>query len=276
MQQFQQLHAPSSDLPHRDRVFVCAACHQNLTEVDDALACIACSRRYERRGGFIDFAPDIARQPGLGQAFMETRRFVKQYESRARPNFMRLMGRNWNGSLTASDEDQYLRTHIAPVKGPVLDLACGAGRWTQTVADIVGVDRVVGLDLSMAMLQACQRTLPDLRCVRGSALALPFADGSLGAVNLSNALQVIPEPQRVIEEVGRCLRVGGTFTCLTYRRANTLFYGLLQRTFSWIVGVQAFREADLRAWVESAGMEVVDMSGPRLILLLTARRIRRD
>jgi ubiquinone/menaquinone biosynthesis C-methylase UbiE len=67
------------------------------------------------------------------------------------------------------------------------------------------------------MLDQARAVLPDILLVRASALALPFGDRSLAAVNCWNALQVLPAPDQVIAEVGRCLRPGGSLTVFTFR-----------------------------------------------------------
>jgi len=71
-----------------------------------------------------------------------------------------------------------------------------------------GAERAIGLDLSTAMLDLIRAELPTLCVVRGIALRLPFTTGSLGAVNCSNALQLLPDPRTVIQEIGRCPRPG--------------------------------------------------------------------
>jgi len=58
------------------------------------------------------------------------------------------MGQNRDGAFTPALEDAYLVKHVSPVEGPVLDLACGAGRWTRTLVETFGPGRVIGPDLS--------------------------------------------------------------------------------------------------------------------------------
>ena len=75
---------------------------------------------------------------GLAQRVMEDRALVKLYESHLRPQFLRVMGGNWADHLSPGDEDAYIMQAPPPAPGPVLDLACGSGRWTRVVADKVG------------------------------------------------------------------------------------------------------------------------------------------
>ena len=209
---------------------------------------------------------------GLAQRLMEDRGLVKLYESHLRPQFLRVMGRNWADDLTAEDEDAYILQAPPPAPGPVLDLACGAGRWTRVVAEKAGARRTIGLDLSWPMLLESRALLPEVPFVLGDALRLPFADGVLGGVNCSNALQVLPHPEEVIRELARCMRRDAVLTCFTFRRAPRSVYRYFQSRFERATGVQAFREDDVRRWLADAGMAPIDVSGPNLCLFFTARK----
>jgi SAM-dependent methyltransferase len=222
--------------------------------------------------GFIDFSPEIRHQGGLGQLGMEIPPLVAIYERHLRPNFVRSMGRNWDGALTPAEEDKYLLDHVQPVKNLVLDLACGAGRWTRTLVNTFGND-VIGFDLSYASLRASRAVLPNTLLLRGNALQLPFADGTFGATNCSNSLQLIPNTPQVLKEVGRTLTRGGTFTCFTFRKSPPGKYRAFQATLERILSVRAFAIEDIESWLNAANMELVDVSGPNLALLFTARKI---
>jgi SAM-dependent methyltransferase len=200
----------------------CPVCRGPVGE----LACATCERVYSADKGYVDFAPEVRMKPGLGPFFLQDPLHVTRYEQETRVAFLNLMGANWTASLTPAGEDDYLRARLEPVDGPVLDLGCGAGRWTRTVTESVGAGRVIGLDLSVAMIDLIRAELPDLCVVRANALQLPFATGSLGAVNCSNALQLFPEPRTVIQEIGRCLKPGGSFTAFTFRQAGRLPTGI--------------------------------------------------
>ncbi len=182
------------------------ACRGRLQEHDRTLVCPQCPASCGEVAGYLDFAPTAAMKPGLGPFYLQDPLHVRRYESGTRAAFLDIMGQNWRGALCANDEDAYIREHLGAVDGPVLDLGCGPGRWTRTVCEYVGGDRVIGLDLSVAMLAAIGVALPDLCLVRASALQLPFLGATLGAVNCSNALQLFPDPHLAIAEVGRCLR----------------------------------------------------------------------
>ncbi|MEO6029624.1 MAG: ubiquinone/menaquinone biosynthesis methyltransferase [Candidatus Binatia bacterium] len=105
------------------------------------------------------------------------------------------------------------------VLGPgarVLDLACGSGDLT-AAARAAGA-RVVGLDVSAGMLEAARaRQLGDV-LVRGDALALPLADGSMDAVVSGFALRNFVDLAAAFAEVARVLRPGGRLALLEVDR----------------------------------------------------------
>jgi SAM-dependent methyltransferase len=259
-------------MPAIPAVCVCPQCRSPLDDAIAAWLCTGCRRTYPVVDGFVDFSPEIKRQGGLGQLGMEIPLLVSLYESRVRPNFVRSMGRNWDRALTPADEDTYLLDHVQPVAGPILDLACGAGRWTRTLADAFGDGRVIGFDLSYASLRASRAVIPNVLLLRGNALELPFADRSFGAINCSNSLQLIPNTPQVLQEVGRTLMPGGTFTCFTFRKSPPGGYRAFQATVERVLSVRAFSVDDLRSWLKAANMDLIDVSGPNLTLLFTARK----
>jgi SAM-dependent methyltransferase len=122
------------------------------------------------------------------------------------------------------------------------------------------------------MIDTIRAEVPGVRVVRGTALRLPFATGSLGGVNCSNALQLLPEPRNVLREVGRCLRPGGVFTAFTYRRSERPTYRHFQRQQEETFGVRSFTTTELVSWLTAAGLDLVDLRSPAGMLLLTARR----
>lgn len=247
-------------------VFRCPACRARLVGDATGARCTGCATSYPATDGCLDLSA------GVGDRTDMMARNVPLGYSALRSAFLRLMGTGWDGSVPVSAEDGYLRAQVRPVDGPVLDLGAGTGRWTAVLAESVGADRVIALDLSRAMLGQVRRALPDVLAIRGNALALPFADASLGAVNCWNTLQALPDRAAVIAEVGRCLRPGGTFTAMTFRPSPDELYGYFQSQKFGVCGVKLSIPEELRGWLADAGMTVRDQSGPGTFLFVTAVR----
>ena len=98
-------------------------------------------------------------------------------------------------------------------RGPVLDLACGAGRHMREFARR-GI-AAVGLDLSRTLLGEGKAATPGLGLVQGDMRYLPFADGSFDlVVNFFTSFGYFAEPEddrRVLDEIRRVLRSDGRF-----------------------------------------------------------------
>ncbi|MER8260692.1 methyltransferase domain-containing protein [Streptomyces albidoflavus] len=240
----------------------CPACEGVLHAEDGHARCGGCSRAYPLADGVLDLCeePDGPADPLL----------AGRYERGLRAGFVRIMGANWGGEITPSDEDAYLTERVRPAAGPVLDLAAGAGRWTRVLARALGQERVIALDVSAGMLGQLRRKLPGVLAVRGSAQRLPFGDSSLAAVNCWNALQALPDPQEAVREVGRCLRSGGTFTLMTFRESTDPLNRYFQSRLQQQARRGAFTPEQLTAWLEASGMKVTDLSGPGTFLFATA------
>ncbi|WP_406500871.1 class I SAM-dependent methyltransferase (plasmid) [Streptomyces sp. NBC_00846] len=284
--------ADSATFARHESALRCTSCRSALTFQDRGARCQGCatfypvapggildlSRRERSGAGVSDAAEDIEADVLQNAAVMST--VGQHYEVGLRPAFLRVMGQNWDGGITPAIEDAYIADRLrtaaaARTDAPVLDLAAGAGRWTWVVADAVGADRVIALDLNDAMLHWLRGRLPHVAAVRASALELPVADSSLTAVNCWNALQAMPDAAQVIAEIGRCLRPGGTLTLMTFRWADDPVYRYFQRSHIFPArpeGYLLFEPQEIRSWLAAAGLSVVEESGPGTFVFLTAKR----
>lgn len=260
--------------------FRCPGCAGALEFETGGARCADCGNRYAIGSGILDVTATVGDSQDRAGDFLfklaEIPSMGYFYEAHARPNFLRLCGSNWAGQVTPSDEDAYITAHVAPVEGPVLDLAAGAGRWTAVLAKAVGADRVIALDLGLPMLATTRERLPEVPAVLASAALVPFADASLGAVLCWNALQAFPDDApAAIAEVGRCLRPGGTFTFLTFRTSDDPVYRYFVSRHHFpqhAAGLHLFDRADIMCWLAEAGLTVLDETAPGTFVIVTAQR----
>ena len=101
----------------------------------------------------------------------------------------------------------------------VLDVACGTGVVTRLAAQRVGKGRVVGLDLNGGML-AVARAQPNgetpIAWLEGSALDLPFPEGSFDLVLCQLGLQFFPDRPLALREMRRVLVPSGRVALSVY------------------------------------------------------------
>jgi len=101
----------------------------------------------------------------------------------------------------------------SPQRGEsVLDVACGTGIVARLAAERMAAGRVAGLDLNSGMLavaRSAPHAGPPIEWIEGSALDLPFNDGSFDLVLCQLGLQFFPDKPLAVHEMRRVLRAPG-------------------------------------------------------------------
>jgi SAM-dependent methyltransferase len=267
----------------RGVVIRCPECDGPVSVDQRGAECGRCAISYPTAGGILNLSAgvraddeDTPKDFLFKLAEMPTMGFF--YEAYARPNFLRLCGSNWDTIVSPADEDAYIAEHVAPVDGPVLDLAAGAGRWTETLARAVGAERVIAVDPSVPMLTTLRGRLPEIPAVVAGGSRLPFEDASLGAALCWNALQAFPQDApAAVKEVGRCLRPGGTFSLLTFRNSADPLYRHFVASHRFpqhAGGLHLLELDDVKSWLHAAGLTIRSESGPGTFVFITAERPR--
>lgn len=101
----------------------------------------------------------------------------------------------------------------------ILDLCTGTGDIAVGIAERLPQSRVVGMDFSPSMLRAAARKarekdLVNVRWRRGNAMEIPVRDAFFDSVSISFGLRNCADTDRVLREIHRVLRPGGTVLCL--------------------------------------------------------------
>lgn len=109
-----------------------------------------------------------------------------------------------------------------PDLGDVVELGCGSGRFTGTIASKAG--SVVATDLSDSLLDAAKRRLgdrPGITFRKEDCIATSFPSDSFDTVFMANLLHIIESPDRALEECHRILRRGGTLVIVSFTGHGT-------------------------------------------------------
>jgi len=141
------------------------------------------------------------------EAFTE---MAPRYEDTINRELEQYWGISYNGFIA------WLLAQITVHEGDtILDVATGTARIPIALRGRAGATgRIVGLDITPAMLLRAREGLPGDHCggavhlVCGSAVELPFADGSYDVVVCALGTHHMDVP-RLLAEIGRVLRPGG-------------------------------------------------------------------
>lgn len=168
-----------------------------------------------------------------------------------------------------------------------LDLCCGTGDWTISLAQAVGRSgRVVGLDFSPKMLEIGKKKLEQYRLseqvtlVEGNAMNLPFPDHCFDAVTIGFALRNVPDVKQVLREMVRVTKPGGQVVSLelshptwpVFRQLYWLYFQqILPLIAKWLTGkydqyrwlpesLKTFPgRQELADWIKEAGCHQVEV-----------------
>lgn len=143
---------------------------------------------------------------------------VQRMFDRIAPDYDRM-----NRLLTARSDQRWRRGLLDRLQvGPsdrVLDLACGTGDFSEMA--VARGAAVVGLDFAGAMLARAALRVPAAGLVRGDALHLPLADGSVSVVVSGFALRNFVSLPPAFAEAARVLEPGGRIGLLEVDRPRS-------------------------------------------------------
>jgi ubiquinone/menaquinone biosynthesis C-methylase UbiE len=151
-------------------------------------------------------------------------------------------------------------------KDKILDVGCGPGMMIRHLID--GDSKIIGLDLSPAMIRECLQA-PDLSAragfLCGSAECLPFADGIFDIVLAMGVLEYVTDASEAVRELARVTKKEGIviLTMLNkispYRLWERWVYYRYPRLFHGGDGgdLSLYSAGSFCRLVESRGLEVL-------------------
>ena len=143
---------------------------------------------------------------------------------------------------------ELFRRYVGGPGRDVLDLGCRDGALTQAYA---GGNAIVGVDADREALAEAQKLGIETRWADLDD-ALPFEAGTFDVVVAGELLEHLRDPPRVVSEVLRVLRPGGTFVGSVpnaYRLKNRLRFLTGRKPENDPTHLQMFAPADIRAFL---------------------------
>jgi SAM-dependent methyltransferase len=233
-----------------------------LVEGGAGLRSPASGRIFRLEGGVLDLL-DERFDPTTTQKLLDAAPIAWLYDA-IRPRLA-----SWFGMPAFAEEagDVARRLELQP-GDTVVDVACGHGNFTVEIARQVGPEGlVVGIDIADAMLRRAVRHvgeagLGNVLLVRGDALALPLATGSVAKLNCSGGLHQLPDLPRALREFARATRPGGRFAGSGFASAPGDRLGAWKRWSRERFAMHFVEMGWLRAELETAGYQEVESALP--------------
>jgi ubiquinone/menaquinone biosynthesis C-methylase UbiE len=170
---------------------------------------------------------------------------------------------------TAENSAGYLLSHLAAGRS-LLDVGCGPGTLTLSLARRISPGRVVGLDreesvLAEAAARAEQEGLANVEFRLGDVGHLAYDDGSFEIVHAHQLLQHLSDPVAALEEMARVGRPGGLLAAREADYGGFVWYPFDGRLEAWrqlycevarAEGGEPEAGRRLKAWAMAAGLKV--------------------
>ena len=136
----------------------------------------------------------------------------------------------------AAYEEMY--AHIRPVvkAKTVLDLATGTGLIAKHIVNAAA--HIEATDASAEMIAEAKRDnhSAKLHFSVQDMFRLPYANQSFDVVIVSNALHIVPQPEKALQEIKRVLKDDGTLIAPTFTHAGNSFRGKVKAFFMKLAG----------------------------------------
>lgn len=136
------------------------------------------------------------------------------------------------------------------INGPILDVGCHSGTFTKKIADLTKSKEIYGIDISGDSIDAINKRIPFGHFTVADAQdKIPFKDELFDAVYCLEVLEHVDHPDKVLDEIYRCLKSGGT--CLILVPSESKLFKIV-----WLLWTLVFP-----VWRHA---HVQDFSGSRL------------
>ncbi|MBD5142875.1 MAG: class I SAM-dependent methyltransferase [Ruminococcus sp.] len=120
-------------------------------------------------------------------------------------------------------QEMYQKIRKIILKKQVLEVATGTGLIARNTAKFA--KKYIATDFSENMLYQAQKgnQLENLFFMQADACALPFEKNRFDVVIISNALHIMPNPEKALSEIARVLKTGGILIapCFMYENVTT-------------------------------------------------------
>ena len=118
----------------------------------------------------------------------------------------------------------------------VLELATGTGLIAKNI--VKSANHIEATDASAEMIAEAKRdnSSAKLHFSVQDMFCLPYADKSFDVVIVSNALHIVPQPEKALREIRRVLKDDGVLIAPTFTHSENSFFGKVRAFFMKLAG----------------------------------------
>ncbi|TSC63540.1 MAG: putative methyltransferase [Microgenomates group bacterium Gr01-1014_93] len=149
---------------------------------------------------------------------------------------------------------------VNSVDGPILDIGCHSGTFTEKILKKIGTREVYGIDISESAIKKISKRIPYGHFEVADAASLPFKNDFFDLAVCLEVLEHVDNPQKVISEIKRVLKKDGKVVMLVPADNKlfkivwfvwTLYYPVWRHAH-----VQSFSGQGLEDLIKSAGLKI--------------------
>lgn len=132
----------------------------------------------------------------------------------------------------------------------VLELATGTGLIAKHI--VRDADHIEATDASPEMIEQAKRGVSSakLHFSVQDMFHLPYADGSFDVVIVSNALHIVPEPEKALAEMHRVLKADGVLIAPTFTHAGNDLLGNIKAFLMKLVGFRQYSKWSSESYLQ--------------------------
>ena len=136
----------------------------------------------------------------------------------------------------AAYEEMYASIRPVVKAKTVLELATGTGLIAKNIVNAAA--HIEATDASAEMIAEAKRSncSAKLHFSVQDMFRLPYADQSFDVVIVSNALHIVPQPEKALQEIKRVLKEDGVLIAPTFTHAGNSFSGKVRAFFMRMTG----------------------------------------
>lgn len=132
----------------------------------------------------------------------------------------------------------------------VLELATGTGLIAKHI--VRSADHIEATDASQETIEQAKQGVKSTKLYFSvqDMFHLPYADQSFDVVIVSNALHIVPEPEKALAEIRRVLKEDGILIAPTFTHADNDFRGNVKAFFMKLVGFRQYSKWSSESYLD--------------------------